>query len=160
MSQFRLNGNNTALKFEDVTKSLLDISSAIQSAHKNGMGDKDIDLIIPNARSLTRGLRSYGGQGYLAPGVDPNTVPPHLLPYVRGIDFDPQFGKLAPGTGPNTIPPQYLPYVRYIHRRNLEIENLKDQLEVTKIERDNFRDVSLGMLSGAAKIMTVEKKPS
>ena len=150
MTKIKIAGQETgvdAAKLRDVLAKLVeDVDTFLLQDDSESVLD-----IIPS-EPLAPQLNLDQEYGYLAPEVDPDTIPPHLLPYVMGIDLDDNVGKLAPGTDPSTIPREVLPYVRYISRRNSEINELKNSLRTTSLERDNLRRVILGIDDGSAQI--------
>ena len=150
MTKIKIAGQETGvdvMKMRDVLAKLLKDVDAFM------LQDESIAVLdIVPVEPLTPQLNLNQDDGYLAPGVDPGTIPPHLLPYVMGLDLDDVLGKLAPGTDPSTIPREILPYVRYISRRNSEINSLRNSLRTTSVERDNLRRVILGIVDGSAQI--------
>lgn len=148
MTKITIGGRETNLNAQQVRESLNRIASDMDAFLSGATEVLELRPKTPFSVRLTPPAQT----GYLAPGVDPDTIPPHILPYVFGIDFDNLFGKLAPGTDPSTIPPHILPYVRYISRRNMEIEALRDALGHAQTERDNLRHLTYGLLTNNVEL--------
>lgn len=166
MSNITLNSRDTGLnleRFSQIADELRESLAEIPTT-ENGNVHISFESDIPSRESTN--MLNFT-DGLLAPGTDPSTVPPWILPFVNMIDgdeFDPRkflkelndsdspTGLLAPGTDPSTIPPWILPWVRTLLDAEIRLRDLDDQLRNTDITR--IRDLPEG---GLFRISAPEK---
>ncbi|MCG9555309.1 hypothetical protein L1D16_21710 [Vibrio sp. Isolate31] len=133
MPTVRVNGQDTGVDADDAREAFRRLGEAIRDAAEAADPDDDvIEVEVPDTSDID-------------PEPEPEDDP-------DDFDFD-ETGYLAPGTDPDSIPPHLLPYVRGINNRDIRIAELEKRLTEASLERRRLSDFQNAVLTGRTNVL-------
>jgi hypothetical protein len=137
MPTVRVNGRDTGVDADDAREAFRRLGEAMRDAAEAADPDDDvIEVEVPDTSD-----------------IDPEPEPePEPEDDPDDFDFD-ETGYLAPGTDPDSIPPHLLPYVRGINNRDVRIADLERRLTEVSLERRRLSDFQNAVLTGNANVL-------
>ncbi|MGL6313086.1 hypothetical protein [Vibrio sp. WXL103] len=134
-----INGQDTGIDADDAREAIERLVEAmIDAAETADPDDKVIEVVVPDTSDIDP-----------EPVPEPEPKPE---PEPDDFDFD-ETAYLAPGTDPDSIPPHLLPFVWGINDRNVRIADLERRLtEITRDHR-RLSDFQNAVLTGTANVI-------
>ena len=145
MPTVRVNGQDTGVDADDAREAFRRLGEAIRDAAEAADPDDDvIEVEVPDTSDIDPEPE---------PEPEPEDDPePEPEDDPDDFDFD-ETGYLAPGTDPDSIPPHLLPYVRGINNRDIRIAELEKRLTEASLERRRLSDFQNAVLTGRANVL-------
>lgn len=139
MPTVRVNGQDTGVDADDAREALRRLGEAMREAAEAADPDDDvIEVEVPDTSDLDPEPKPE-------PEPEPEDNP-------DDFDFD-ETSYLAPGTDPDSIPPHLLPFVRGINNRDVRIAELERRLTEASLERRRLSDFQNAVLTGRANVL-------